>query len=247
MQRAGCICGHHAISRRAALALPLGLTLATVASGAQADLPPRVAGIALPQTNLAARAAALSRSACPDFLFNHAMRTYLFGALYADKHGLAFNAEAAFVAAALHDFGLLPRYASSNGSFETDGARAGEEFARQNGMDAASADAVWRAIAMHDTRFSRRQGPEATVVAVGAGTDVNGPGSAFTADEIAAIVAAFPRLQFKSRFTALLVDQCQRKPLSQEGTWLEGLCRETSPNAWPAGIAQSIAASQFSE
>jgi hypothetical protein len=63
----------------------------------------------------------------------------------------------------------------------------------------------------------------------------------------AEIVAAFPRLAFKKQFTELLVDHCRRKPLSQRGTWLEGLCRDTSPSAWTAKLADAIAAAPFAE
>jgi hypothetical protein len=217
------------------------------ANASRAALPSAVAGVSLPQSDLARGAVDLAQRVFPDFLFNHCMRTYVFGALALQKQGATFNADEAFTAATLHDLGLMPAYASANGSFETDGARAAETFARQNGADATAAAVIWHGVAMHDTRFARRQGPEAMVVALGAGADVNGPGSDFTAQEVAAIIAAFPRLQFKAHFTALLVDQCRRKPLPQAGTWLEGLCREVSPAAWPAHEEQSIAESDFAE
>jgi hypothetical protein len=86
------------------------------------------------------------------------------------------------------------------------------------------------------------------LVAVGAGSDVDGPDPSMASPaEIHEIVAAFPRLQFKKRFTALLIDHCRRKPLSQQGTWLEGLCREQVPSAWTETVAKEIAAAPFSE
>jgi hypothetical protein len=54
-------------------------------------------------------------------------------------------------------------------------------------------------------------------------------------------------LAFKKQFTELLVDHCRRKPLSQRGTWLEGLCRDTSPSAWTAKLADAITAAPFAE
>lgn len=240
-----CACGV-TMTRRLMLGATTAAACAGIAPRASA-LPAEVAGVALPQSDIARRAAALSQSACPDFLYNHCMRAYVFGAIYARQNRISFNADEAFVAAAIHDLGLLPAFASPNGSFEFDGADAAETFARQHGLDASAADIVWHAVAMHDTRFARRQGPEAIVMAQGAGTDVNGPDDTFTADEVAAVVAVFPRLQFKTRFTALLVDQCRRKALSQSCTWLEPLCREVSPSVWPTNIEQSIAASSFSE
>jgi hypothetical protein len=87
------------------------------------------------------------------------------------------------------------------------------------------------------------------LVAIGAGSDVDGPALA-TEDErrqMAEIVSAFPRLQFKRRFTELVVDHCKRKPTSQGGTWLEGLCREQVPGAWSDTVEAEIAGSPFAD
>jgi len=179
------------------------------------------------------------------------MRTFLFGALALRRQGLAYDADRAFVAAALHDLGLLPAFASRSQSFEIDGADEAERFARDAGMSASDADIVWHDVALHDGRFAitRRAGNEAMLVALGAGSDVVGP-DLDTADErrqLNEVLAAFPRLQFKKRFTGLLADHCKRKPTSQRGTWLEGLCREQVPSAWTDRVEQDIANAPFSE
>lgn len=235
-------------------ALSLGAMPWALSIRASADvsaLPMEVAGIALPRSPAAVRAASLARQACPDFLFNHCMRTFLIGALAMRRQTVSFNAEAAFIAAALHDLGLLPAFASKSQSFEIDGADAAEKFARENGLSGSEADTVWHGIAFHDVRFSitRRAGPEAMLVASGAGGDVDGP--ELDTDEerrqLAEVVAAFPRLEFKRRFTALLVDHCRLKPTSQRGTWLEGLCREQVPGAWGDTVEEEIMAAPFAE
>lgn len=204
-----------------------------VAASRNVSLPSEVAGIRIPRSPVSLQAARWSQNACPDFLFNHSMRTYVFGALALRRQHIAFNADIAFTAAALHDVGLLANYASSSQSFEIDGADAAEKLGRQAGLAAGDADAVWHSVALHDGRFAlaRRAGPEAMLVALGAGSDVDGP-DLMTEDErrqLIEVVAAFPRLQFKQRFTALLIGHCKRKPTSQRGTWLEGLCREQVP------------------
>jgi hypothetical protein len=60
-------------------------------------------------------------------------------------------------------------------------------------------------------------------------------------------VAAFPRLNFKNRFTMLLIDHCKRKPISQRATWLEGLCREQVPGAWNDTVEKEIMAAPYNE
>jgi hypothetical protein len=219
-------------------------------SAPQASLPAEVAGVRLPRSRLTLDAAAFARQNCPEFLFNHCMRTFTFGALLLQRRQLAFHAETAFVASALHDLGLLQPFESSSGSFEIDGADAAEKFMRQQQRSAAQGDRVWHAVEMHDGKWAltARQGPEAMLVALGAGADVYGPDKGdVESRQIADVLAAFPRRQFKQRFTSLLIAHCERKPNSQHGTWLEGVCRKHSPSVEEDSVEQRIAAAEFPE
>jgi hypothetical protein len=250
----GYVCNHHArrqalagiLCSLAAVAMPKGSAAIDTPSG----LPAEVAGIKLPRSALARKAAQFSRAHCPDYLFNHCMRTFLFGAVALQRQNRGYDADEAFAAAALHDLGLLPAFASPRGSFEIDGADRAEQLMLASGLSAHDADIVWHAIVLHDVRFAlaKRQGPEAMLVAMGAGCDVDGPDpESIDSARTAEIVAAFPRLQFKQRFTALAIDHCKRKPLSQRSTWLEGLCREQVPAAWTDTVEHEIASAPFSE
>jgi hypothetical protein len=215
------------------------------------DMPAEVAGVRLPTTDLATRAAAYARASCPDYLVNHCMRTFLFGALQLMRQGRVYAAEDAFVAAALHDLGLVPAFESAQASFEIDGADAAQRWVRNSGGSALEADRVWHAVEMHDGAWAltRRQGPEAMLVALGAAIDVDGPASGdLQAGQLEEIVAAFPRLRFKQRFTQLLVEHCERKPDSQRATWLEGVCRAHGAHLVPDNaVEQQIAAAGFTE
>jgi hypothetical protein len=254
------VCNHQVdlLSRRRALSGIVGigwlavvtLPKAGVAIATGPDLPTEVAGIKLPRSALAQTAARFSRAHCPDYLFNHCMRTFLFGAVALHEQQRAYDADEAFAAAALHDLGLLPAFASPAGSFEIDGANRAEQLMLESGLSAPEADIVWHAIVLHDARFAltKRQGAEAMLVALGAGCDVDGPDpQSIDAARTAEICAAFPRLQFKQRFTALAIDHCKRKPLSQRSTWLEGLCREQAPAAWTDSVEHEIASAPFAE
>jgi HD domain len=182
-----------------------------------------------------ARAAtALSRNACPEVLFNHCMRTFLFGALHERHHGRDYNAEAAYIAAVLHDLGLLQAFETEGRPFEIDSANAAEHLARQNGLSPQVADLIWNAAAMHDMRWAivTKQNPTVELVAAGASADVGGPDETMiSAAQTAEIIETFPRLGFKVQFARLLTDHCHRKPLSQLGTWLDGYCRAAVPDA----------------
>src|SRR5215467_4990273 len=93
-----------------------------------ATFPTEVAGVRLPRSALALGAVDFARSSCPDFLFNHCMRTYLFGALALNRQKRAYRSEDAFVAAMFHDSGLLPAFESPKGTFEVDGADTAERW-----------------------------------------------------------------------------------------------------------------------
>jgi hypothetical protein len=199
---------------------------------------------------MAMAAARYSQGVCPDFLFNHCMRTFLFGAVAMTHHKIDYNLDDAFIAASLHDLGLIRTLASADRSFEIDGANLAAQFARERGAPAGDSEDVWWAVALHDGRFSmaEHRGGVAMLVSMGAGSDVVGPDSdMIDAKRSAEIVAAFPRLNFKKRFIAMLVEHCHRKPLSQRGTWLEGLCREQAPESSSKTLEEQIAAAPFSE
>lgn len=237
------------MTRREVLVTLTGALAAVAArTGAQTPaLPAEVAGICIPRTPVARSAAALARSACPDFLFNHCLRTYLFGALSLRAQRLSFDPQTAFVAAALHDLGLLPAFASERGSFEIDGANRAEALMGAAGEPPAQGRMVWNAIVAHDmsAEYAAHQSAEAQLVGDGAGADVVDPGE-LDRKAVEDVLRAFPRLQFKTRFTALLVDHCKRKPTSQIG-WLDGLCRATVPGAARGSVERSIAQAPYPE
>ena len=228
----------------AAALVTLSLTSAAPPNG-----PTEVVGIALPRTSLALKAEAFVRRAEPDFLFNHSVRTYVWGALRLRARGMPFDPETAYVAALFHDLGLMPAMASPNSSFEIDGATKAEEFVRANGGTAEQGRTVWNAIAFHDMgrSYEIHQSSEALLLGAGTGSDVDGiDPKAILPSTVAEVLEAYPRLQFKKRFTAAAVDHCKRKPTSQIG-WLETLCLKVAPNIDRGDVEEEIASAPFVE
>jgi hypothetical protein len=237
--------------RRAFMGYLAGLLACPSASvaGNSTAYPTEVARIRLPVTPLCMKSYELCRSAAPAFLVNHSLRTYVFGALYVSHEGQRFDAETAFVAAMLHDIGLLKEFSTPQTPFEIDGANRAESLVRESGGAPVEANKVWQAIALHDLHdtIPPHASPEARLVAAGAGADVGGPEENIVSEAtVRSVVATFPRLQFKERFIALLADHCVRKPGAQRATWLEGFCRMHS--TVPASATeQAIRAAPFDE
>lgn len=229
--------------KRAAATALMGLNLVGAAP------PNDIAGVDLPRTPLALEAQAFIKAAEPDFLFNHSVRTYLWGVLRLRARGISFDPETAYVAALFHDLGLMPAMASASASFEIDGANKAEEFVKAHGGSPEQARAVWNAVVFHDMgrAYESHQSNEALLLGAGAGSDVDGVApNAIPQATVDEVLRAFPRLQFKKRFTVAAIDHCRRKPTSQIG-WLDSLCLKVAPNADRGDVETEIASAPFAE
>ena len=87
-----------------------------------------LAGVRIPDTPLAKAAVDLLELTSPQFICNHCVRTYVFGALAVRSIGRSVaDEEIAFCGALLHDLGPVPAHVGEN-RFEVDGADAAREF-----------------------------------------------------------------------------------------------------------------------
>jgi hypothetical protein len=144
------------------------------ASPSEMLLPSSVAGVRIVDSKIAKDAVELSRSGSPPYLFNHAMRTFLYGSLVGRGLGASFDEEMLFLACVLHDLGLTESYAGDL-PFEIQGAQAAKQFLDQRGYSKSSAEIVWDGIAMHASAIGQFKRPEIALVGEGAGADVIGP------------------------------------------------------------------------
>lgn len=180
-----------------------------------------VAGIAIPDSTLARGAEELAREASPAYLFNHCARTYVFGELVARRTGIEHDAEASYVAAILHDLGLVSPYADDR-RFEVSGADAARSFVLQRGFSEQRAERVWDAVALHaQVGIASARGGEAAVVHLGASVDVVGVGHGDLPPELVReTIAAYPRLHFKREFKKTLVEAARRSPDAYALSWM---------------------------
>src|SRR6202035_5266066 len=172
-----------------------------------------LAGIKVPDTVLVRDAIDLSRSASERFLFNHVMRSWLFGVLLSESVERAPDAELLAVATILHDLGLTDRYTAEN-RFEVDGANAARSFLKGRGISTQQMQVVWDAIALHTTRsIALHKEPEVAITHSGITADVLGVGlDRIPQDKQGAILAEFPRLALKNGLKECLCNIARRKP-----------------------------------
>jgi hypothetical protein len=179
-----------------------------------------IAGVAIPDSALVREATDFIRDAEDELLFNHSRRVFLFGALRGRRLGLQPDLELLYVGAMFHDLGLTERYRTSELRFEVDGANAARDFLLHQGVDAADARKVWLSIALHTTPgVPQFLEPEIALVNAGVETDVIGIGrEEFSPQDLAAVVAAHPRPDFKHRILAAFTDGMKHRPRTTFGT-----------------------------
>src|SRR3984893_12765504 len=119
-----------------------------------------LAGIKVVDTSLVREAIELARTSSEPYLFNHVMRSWLFGVVLSAGAELAPDPELLAVSAVLHDLGLTDRYAAAD-RFEVDGANAARTFLKARGISEQQLQIVWDAIALHTTpTIARHKEPE---------------------------------------------------------------------------------------
>ncbi len=130
-----------------------------------------------PDSQLARRAETLVGEVAPPFLANHSYRSHFFAVALAERDRVGFDAELLYVAALLHDIGLVARFDTGR-CFEEDGADVAAALAAEEGWPPERCEAVAEAIRLHvavDVELG--DGPEAYLLWHSTGLDVAAAGS----------------------------------------------------------------------
>jgi len=121
-------------------------------------------GITVVDTPLITRAMDLVRTHSEPFLFNHAVRSWLFAIRLGQLQGIPHDAEVVAVGSLLHDLGLTSNFTGPK-RFEIEGADAARAFAREEGLDDRRVQLIWDTVALNSTRRRKsRSAPLASVL-----------------------------------------------------------------------------------
>ena len=91
-------------------------------------------GVTVIDTPLVTRAMDFARTQSEPYLFNHAVRAWLFAVRLGQLQGIANDAEVVAIGTLLHDLGLTNSFQGPK-RFEIEGADAARTFAREQGLD----------------------------------------------------------------------------------------------------------------
>lgn len=202
-----------------------------------------------PDTALCRRATALVAEASAPSLFNHCVRTFLFGDALGRRDGLKYDRELLYLSSMLHDLGLTESHAGSTQRFEVEGADRARAFVVEHGLPAEKADVVWDAIALNTSfGIALRKGPEVALTHLGASADFLGTRLADVGSQtVARIVEEHPRQDFLASAARLFVACARRAPQWVPGTFLEMVAHSHAPDLRVPTYADLLAQSPWKD
>lgn len=208
---------------------------------------PEVAGVRIPDSLLAGKATEFARQHYEPHLFNHAMRTFLFGCLLGRATELHFDSELLYLASLLHDLGLTTSFRGEL-PFEIQGAQAAGTFLTGAGLGPDKVATVWDGIALHCSAVAQYKKPEVALVAAGAGADVVGVSlGSLPAGSKDDILRAFPRLDFKNSFVHTCGDVIRLYPRAAGRTFMRDIGERHVKDFKVENICDAIQRSPFDE
>ena len=206
-----------------------------------------IADIKVPDTSIARQAEEFVRSVSNDTLFNHVMRCYWFGELFAQQEDKKVDSELMFLSAVLHDLGFTDR-ASGPHRFEIEGAGAARTFLVERGVSEDRAQKVWDNIALHTWDMNQFRGDTSRLMQRGLAYDVSGvQGAQLDLADVAEVVRRYPRLNFKRAFNEMLNHELDCKQPYPH--WFH-ICSRVAHNRSPLTIADApaiLASAPFDE
>ena len=147
------------------------------------------------------------------YLFNHAMRSWLFAEAIGRIKEIDYDREVVAIGTILHDIGLTASVSGPN-RFEVNGADAALSFIKGKGLTDRRAQLIWDLVALNSTpSLALHKEPEVAVGTMGIGLDYGGFGvEALPIADVERILSAFPRLRMKQQFAETCCRLVTAKP-----------------------------------
>ena len=155
------------------------------------------------------------------YLFNHAMRSWLFAEVIGRIKRTDYDREVVAIGTILHDIGLTASVSGPN-RFEVNGADAALSFIKGKGVSDRRAQVIWDLVALNSTpSLALHKEPEVAVGTMGIGLDYGGFGiEALPTADVERILNAFPRLGMKRQFADACCRLVTAKPETSHDNFL---------------------------
>ena len=134
------------------------------------------AGVSVPDSPLITEVIEYAQKLSEPYLFNHAMRSWLFAAKIGHIRAIDCDDEVVAVGTILHDIGLTDSVSGSN-RFEVNGADAALSFIKERGLSDRRAQLIWDLVALNSTpSIALHKEAEVAVGTMGIALDYGGFG-----------------------------------------------------------------------
>jgi hypothetical protein len=207
----------------------------------------RVGGVSVPESPLISEVLEYAQELYEPYLFNHAMRSWLFAARIGQLKGMDCDAEVVAVGTILHDIGLAGVQGPNR--FEVNGAAAALSFVKERGLSNRRARLIWDLVALNSTpSIALHKEPEVALGTMGIGLDYGGFGLDLvpTAD-VTGILAAFPRLEMKKKFAETCCRLVTARPETSFDNFLRDFGERFVPGYKPISTVDLLMNAPFEE
>ena len=207
-----------------------------------------IAGVSVPDSPLITEALEYAQKLSDPYLFNHAVRSWLFAAKIGHLKGIDYDPEVVAVGTILHDIGLTAGVSGPN-RFEVNGAGAALSFIKERGLSNRRAQLIWDLIALNSTpSIALHKEAEVALGTMGIGLDWGGFGfELIPPEEIAEILSAFPRLKMKDRFSETCCRLVAAKPETSSDNFLRDFGERFVPGYKPISAVDLLMNAPFEE
>jgi hypothetical protein len=207
-----------------------------------------IAGVGVPDSTLITAAIEYAQGLSEPYLFNHAMRSWLFAEMIGRAKGINYDREVVAIGTILHDIGLTPRVPGPN-RFEVNGANAALSFIAGRGFSDRRAQLIWDLVALNSTpSLALHKEPEVAVGTMGIGLDYGGFGlDALQTADVGRIVSAFPRLRMKDQFSQACCRVVTQRPETSHDNFLRDFGERFVPGYKAVSTVDLLMSAPFDE
>lgn len=207
-----------------------------------------IAGVGVPDSPLITKVIEYAQRLYAPYLFNHAMRSWLFAAKIGQSKGVDCDLEVVAVGTILHDIGLSAAVSGSN-RFEVNGAAAARSFVKERGISNRRAQLIWDLVALNSTpSIALHKEAEVALGTMGIGLDYGGfffelvPSA-----DMSEILSAFPRLKMKDKFAETCCRFVTARPETSFDNFLRDFGERFIPGYKPVSTVDLLMNAPFGE
>jgi hypothetical protein len=207
-----------------------------------------MAGVRVPASPLITEVLDYAQTIYDPYLFNHAMRSWLFATKIGEAKSIDCDLEVVAVGTILHDIGLAPAISGSN-RFEVNAAAVARSFVKGRGVSDRRAQLIWDLVALNSTpSIALHKEAEVALGTMGIGLDYGGffLESVPSAD-MTEILRAYPRLEMKTRFAETCCRLVTAKPETSSDNFLRDFGERFVPGYKPLSTVDVLMNAPFEE